>query len=248
MSQLYLYPAIFNKFPELVAAQSTRHGGNSSAPYQGLNLGWGTKDDPENIKKNRDYFFSSLGISEKLIASSLQVHDAEILVTEEPGRNSGFDALITASSNIFLTVTIADCCPVLIYDPRNKVVAAVHAGWRGSVKKICEKTLEKMNSAYGTHAKECCAFIGACISEKHFEVDVEVAIHFSPDVCRWDEQRNKFLVNLKMENERQLLSQGLLKENIEISSYCTVENNDRFFSYRKEGKESGRMLAVIGMK
>lgn len=105
-----------------------------------------------------------------------------------------------------------------------------------------------MNSEYGTKAEDCYAFIGACISENTFEVGAEVALHFTPQVCRWDEKRKKFLVNLKLENERQLMSQGMQKEKIETSSLCTFNNNDEFFSYRKEGKESGRMLAVIGMK
>jgi copper oxidase (laccase) domain-containing protein len=108
--------------------------------------------------------------------------------------------------------------------------------------------LQLMKENYGTEGKDCKAFIGACISYENFEVGDEVAIHFDDSQKRFDSQKQKWFVNLKEANKKQLLDFGLLSENIEVTNYCTVVNNDKFFSHRKEKGKTGRMMAVIGMK
>lgn len=158
------------------------------------------------------------------------------------------DAVITNKPNVFACVSIADCTPVLIYDTKNKAVAAIHAGWRGTAAYIVTETLKAMQDNYGTKGEDCLAFIGACIGEKNFEVGEEVAIQFKAEVKRYDAEKKKYFIDLKKENKNQLLQFGLKESNIEVSSYCTIENNDKFFSYRKEKGVTGRMLAVIGIK
>ena len=155
---------------------------------------------------------------------------------------------ICKEKNILLTVTVADCTPILLYDQKQKAIAAIHAGWRGTVDKIVMKVLKQMKASFGTLAKDCFAFIGTCIDECSFEVDADVADHFEVTVKRWDEQKGKFFINLKKENQLQLIRAGLSLEQIEISPYSTVLNNQDYFSYRKEKGTTGRMLAVIGMK
>ncbi|HWY12785.1 MAG TPA: polyphenol oxidase family protein, partial [Bacteroidia bacterium] len=110
------------------------------------------------------------------------------------------------------------------------------------------ETLTAMQKNYGTKGEDCLAFIGACIGENNFEVGEEVAEQFNNDVKRFDPIRQKYFVNLKKENKNQLLKFELKESNIEISEYCTIGNNDLFFSYRKEKGVTGRMLAVIGFK
>ena len=105
-----------------------------------------------------------------------------------------------------------------------------------------------MQANYGTKGEDCLAFIGACIGEKNFEVGEEVAVQFNDDVKRFDETKKKYFIDLKKENKKQLLQFGLKESNIEISNYCTIADNDKFFSYRKEKGVTGRMLAVIGFK
>ena len=247
-SDCYRTPDIFRKFPSIVAAESTRNGGVSEDPYNSLNLGGSTQDSPENVAENNKIFFSSLGIPLAEVAKSHQVHSANILKVESAGRFEGFDALITNLPNIQLAVTVADCTPILIFDPAEKAVAAIHAGWRGTVAEITKKTVEMMASEYGTLPENCYAYVGTCIDECSFEVGEDVAQHFESAFKRWDEEKSKFFVDLKASNKTQLLNTGIPDKNIEISPYSTVINNDTYFSYRFENGLTGRMLATIGIR
>lgn len=235
-------------FPDLVVAESTRQGGFSSAPYTSLNLGLYTQDEAAAIQQNRDRFFSQLGCTESSVAGMHQVHGAEVLRVEEAGQYAGYDALITNVAGLFLTVTIADCTPVLIYDPLHKAVAAIHAGWRGTVAGIASKTLMVMREHFGTDPTHCYAYVGTCIDECSFEVDADVADHFAASFKRWDEEKQKFFLDLKASNASILNKGGIPMAQIESSVYSTVLNNDEYFSYRKEKGRCGRMLGLIGVK
>jgi YfiH family protein len=240
-------PKIFSQFKNLVAAESTRHGGVSLAPYDTLNLGGSTQDKPELVAENNLRFFASLGIGLDQVAKSHQVHGSEVLAVRKAGRFEGYDAMITNVAGIQLAVTIADCTPILLFDPQKKVIAAIHAGWRGTVLQIVRKTLLVMNQEYGSVSKNCYAYIGTCIDHCSFEVGEEVAEHFGVDHKEWNDIKQKYFVNLKAANRDQLIAEGVDPKNIEISPYSTVLNNDDYFSYRKENGITGRMLATIGM-
>jgi YfiH family protein len=248
MMQLFHSPTIFQRFSNLIAAESRRHGGVSAAPFSSLNLGINTKDAPENVLENRRLFFEKLKISEARLASSHQVHGDSIQIVTEPGRTEGFDALVTEVPEVVLGVTVADCTPVLIYDAHRRVVGAVHAGWRGTVSQLVYKTLETMHAEYGTAPGDCFAYVGTCIDANAFEVGEEVAEQFSDKFKRFDTARGKHLVDLKRANAAQLENFGIPSERIEISPYSTIIHNDDYFSYRLEKGQTGRMLAVIGMK
>ncbi|WP_439555385.1 peptidoglycan editing factor PgeF [Dyadobacter sp.] len=243
---LYRTPAIFNPFTNVVAGESTRHGGVSPAPFHSLNLG-GTQDTYENVLENNRLFFEALHIPFATVAKSHQVHGTEILNVTEPGRFEGYDALITQIKGIQLAVTVADCTPILLLDPTSNAAAAIHAGWRGTVGRIVFKTISKMQELYGSKPENCLAYIGTCIDECSFEVGEDVAQHFENNYKRWDEGKGKFFVDLKKSNQAQLLEAGLAAENIEISPYSTVLNNEDYFSYRNENGVTGRMLATIGL-
>ncbi|GAB3166886.1 peptidoglycan editing factor PgeF [Telluribacter humicola] len=244
---MFRSPELFKQFPELVAAESTRHGGVSPAPYSSLNLGGSTADSADNIEENRRRFWQALHISASQVASSHQVHGSEVLVVTRPGRFEGYDALVTNQSNIVLAVTVADCTPILIYDPVRKAVAAIHAGWRGTVQQIAIKAIQKMQEEYGTNPADCYAYIGTCIDECSFEVGEEVAAHFDGEHKRYDSQLQKYFVDLKATNLNQLRQTGLPKNYIEISAYSTVLHNDDYYSYRLEKGLTGRLLAVVGL-
>lgn len=238
-------PQIFNQFPELVAAESTRHGGVSSGHYASLNLG-GSQDTPENIMQNNLIFFGALGIPFENVAKAHQVHGTDIVTVTSPARFEGFDALVTNVAGIQLAVTVADCTPILIYDPVTGAVAAVHAGWRGTVGGIVEKTLATMQKNYGTRAEDCFGYVGTCIDECSFEVGEDVAQHFTPAYKRWDEGTGKFFVDLKASNRDQLLCSGIKPEHVEVSAYSTVLHNQDYFSHRAEKGLTGRLLVTIG--
>lgn len=234
-------PDIFSHIPQLVAGISTRHGGVSSQAYQSLNLGVHTDDDPAAISSNLGLFCADLGISTNALARSYQVHGSEIWTSVSPGYESGYDAIMTPKPGVFAGVGIADCCPILLADPTREVAAAIHAGWKGTVAQIVSKTASTM-IAGGSNPAGILAYIGPCISLEHFEVGDEVAEQFE-----FKEKRGaRWHVDLKATNAAQLQALGISQ--IEISNYCTVANNDVFYSHRKEQGVTGRMLAVIGFQ
>ncbi|HYG49755.1 MAG TPA: peptidoglycan editing factor PgeF [Flavobacteriales bacterium] len=231
----------------VVAALSTRKGGVSQAPYSSLNLGKSTNDNPEHVQKNRELFFSALGISPEKLALSKQVHGTEVMVVNEPVITEGYDALITNKKDIYLSVSVADCTPILVFDKKNAAVAAIHAGWRGTAGRIVAKTLEKMKAEFNTDPAGCYAFVGACIGYNAFEVGKEVADQFD-ETHKKNSAGEKYFVDLKSANAQQLIDFGITKNHIEVLPYCTINHNDLFFSHRKECGVTGRNMAVIGMK
>lgn len=232
----------------VVAAQSTRLGGVSEAPFHSMNLGFSVNDEKEHVIKNRTLFFDALGINNQQLVLSKQVHGNKVYVAIAPAIVEGYDAIVTNKKNVFAAVSIADCTPVLIHDEKNNAVAAIHAGRKGTVAKIVTNTLKTMQENYGTKGADCKAYIGACIGYDNFEVGVEVATFFSNQFKRFDAEKQKWFVDLKNTNKQELLDFGLLPENIEVTDYCTVKNDDLFFSHRKENGKAGRMMAVIGIK
>jgi hypothetical protein len=248
MNSLFRKPAIFNPFAHLVAAESTRHGGVSAAPFASLNLGKSTADAPENVAENRRRFCAALSVETTQLAWSKQVHGAEIRLVTSPGGAEGFDALICAEPGSGMAVSVADCTPILVFDAQNKAVAAIHAGWRGTAGAIVGKTLAHMHEIFGTRGADCLAYVGTCIDECSFEVGDEVAEAFQPDFKRWDAGRQKFFVDLKKANAAQLLDFGVPAGQIEVSAFSTVLHNEDYFSHRLEKGATGRMMAVIGLR
>ncbi len=244
---LHYQPDIFKNFPQIITAQSTRQGGVSEGALASLNLSFRVGDEEERVLENRRRFYGSLNIDLSELATSRQVHGDRIVYAIEPAEYEGFDALITDRRRVFLSVSIADCAPILIFDAAHEVVAAVHAGWRGTVEGIVHKTLEAMQIHFGTAPPDCFAFIGACIDACSYEVDADVADYFPDTFKRFDPAKNKFLVDLKAGNRDQLLAFGIPETQIEISPFSTVLHNEYFFSHRAEKGKTGRMMAVIGM-
>jgi polyphenol oxidase len=243
---LFRTPDIFAPFSGLIAAESTRHGGVSAPPFGTLNLGGSTADAPANVAENRSRFWQALGIVPQHVATSHQVHGSNILTVQVPGSYEGFDALITAQEGIFLAVTIADCTPILVYDASQQVVAAIHAGWRGTVQEIVLKTIRKMKNEYGTDPSRCYAYVGTCIDACSFEVGDEVAEQFGGPHKNFNKAAGKYFVDLKKANSDQLKEAGVPESQIQVSSYSTVMHNQDYFSYRLEKGQTGRMLACIG--
>jgi hypothetical protein len=238
-SERVIIPSIFKHVPQLVAGVSTRHGGKSTQAYQTLNLGQHTDDHPEVIQQNLFLLCRDLGISPQALARSYQVHGDVIWETKEAGYTSGYDAIIAYEPGVFAGVGIADCCPILLADPLRSCAAAIHAGWKGTVQEIVYKTASTLISN-GSNPSDILAYIGPCISAAHFEVGDEVAEQFEFK----EKIGDRWHVDLKAANEAQLLKLGISQ--IEISEFCTIENNDLFFSHRKEKGVTGRMLAIIG--
>lgn len=231
----------------LVMVESTRHGGISPAPYNSLNVGWSTADTDENTYENRHRLLASFGALHAMLASSHQIHGSEVLVATKPGRYDGYDAMITNVNGLLLSVSVADCTPVLVVDPNTPAVAAIHAGWKGTMAGIVGKTIRAMQEHFDTDPEDCLAFIGTCIDECSFEVDADVADHFDSVFKSWDEQRQKFFIDLKKANRQQLIDAGLPDAQIEVSPYSTVLHNTDYFSHRAEKGLTGRFMGLVGL-
>lgn len=244
---LYRSTSIFTPFPRLIAAESTRHGGVSPAPYHTLNLGINTDDAEAHVQENRQRFFQAIGAGQMPLASSYQVHGKAVLAAEQPGRYEGYDALITNRPGLLIGVTVADCAPILVYDAANQALAAIHAGWKGTAAGIVREALQAMAQRYGTRGIDCYAYIGTCIDGHHYEVDEKVARHFDGS-CKWPGRTNeKWQVDLKAANKMQLLAFGIPEAHVEVSPFSTFIHGEDYFSHRRENGLTGRMLAVIGM-
>ncbi|MBL8015986.1 MAG: peptidoglycan editing factor PgeF, partial [Ignavibacteria bacterium] len=205
--------------------------------------------DTENIKQNRARFFGSLGIPESKLVHANQVHGANITRVSKAGLYPETDALITNTPDIYLVISIADCMPVMLYDPVNNAIANIHSGWRGTQKNIAGNTVERMKEEFGTDAGGLIAFMGPAISKKNFEVDEDVAAMF-PAVytSRKPDAAGKFIVDTGQMVFDQLIDAGVNAANIERCTYCTFDSHEHLHSYRRDKHLSGRMFAVLGMK
>jgi YfiH family protein len=224
---------------------SSKVGGVSPPPLY-LNLSFNVNDDPDNVKQNRKIFFNSINVSEKYLAIQQQIHSNTVKIISDAGIYPDCDALITKEKNIFLTVSVADCIPIFLYDEANKIIALVHSGWKGTANNILTKTLELMSDKFDSQPRSIYAFIGPSASKCCYEVGEEVAKFFNePFLTKKDD--NKINLDLKQANFAQLISYNIPKDNIEVSKFCTICYPDLFHSYRRDGIKSGRMMGIIGM-
>jgi hypothetical protein len=246
--QLFIRPAHWDAWPGVRAAQSTRHGGVSPPPFDALNLGLYTQDYPSYVSQNRLRFFGALGIPLERTAGAQQIHGKEVLYVQNPGQYSGFDALITDIPELYLTVTTADCNPILIYDTGQRAVAAIHAGWKGTALEIARHALRNMQDRFGTDPARCHAWMGACIGADEYEVNADVAEQFPEAFRPWDAGRSKYLLDLHSANRAQLEAGGVPAGQISRCPYTTMAHEQHFFSHRASAGHTGRMLAVIGLK
>ena len=238
-------------------AFSTRLGGCSPMPQDALNLAGFNEDAAENIHENRRRFLS-LFDGDWSLTACWQVHSADVRVVSdrEDARNDTMncDALTSTVPNILLGVKTADCVPVLLGDARTGAVAAVHAGWRGTLASIISRTLERMSENYGTNARDVLAAIGPAAGACCYEVGGEVVEAFHQQFAEAGElftptQGHHARIDLQRANRNQLIAGGVPAEAIHIAPLCTMCRTDLFFSYRREKRlygRTGRLLSVIG--
>jgi len=240
---------IFQPFSNnLIGGFTDRHGGVSQAPFNTLNLAHHVNDRDENVTLNRQKLADQLAVSPEQFRFLSQVHSDFVIragKTPFPVATEG-DALITRTPGIILGILVADCAPVLIYDPKNRAVGAAHAGWRGCAANIVTKTLDAMRQAFGTDTSSCHAVTGPCISGEHYEIGPEVAEKFSADVLR-EKSSGKFLLDIKKHIENELREIGIPEKQIQIDPSCTFADGNNWFSYRRENR-TGRFGGFIGLK
>ena len=216
-------------------------------------LSYSSHPDREFVKLNRTKLAKSIGIPVDQLFFPSQVHKTRILKVTSSTTKSELmetDALVTSDPGICIAVMSADCVPVLLYDKQNKVIAAIHSGWRGTVARIVEKTLQRLKDDYGTEGKNIVAGIGPSVSQESYEVGEEVIANVKTNFedsaeLLIEQPQNKAKLDLWKANKIQLLEFGVPENQIEISDLCTVLNNNHFFSARKG--DAGRFAAGIMM-
>jgi len=280
--------APFKKFPWLVHGFSTRTGGASvlDSGERVLNLGFTEWDHRETVLTNRQTFQSGLGTSDYMLVPLKQIHSSVVRWVPQMPTNASRrsaaragrlaqtgDASLTNSPSLLLGIQTADCVPVFLVDAKKRAVAAIHAGWRGTLARIAEKTVGEMCKQFGSKPADILAALGPAIGGCCYEVGTELVTEFTSqfagaeeyfDELRTGEEPNPLQwlnmmppghqpppknvrLDLRKANRTQLLAAGLRDANIYVSDLCTACHTDLFFSYRKERANSGRMLAAIGL-
>ncbi len=193
----------------------------------------------------------------KVVLSVRQVHGTDALIVDQPIRQGesfegGWDALVTNQPGVMVTVRTADCVPVLLHDPVRRVVAAVHAGWRGAVAGIVPKTVALLVSRFGVTVEQLRMAIGPSAGACCYEVDEPVLSRLCEVFPDWQEVvepvgTDKARLDLRAFVRRQALAAGLLSERIATVNACTICHPDLFFSYRREGVVKATMVSGIAL-
>jgi YfiH family protein len=273
--QILQVPA-FSKLSWLLHGFSTKPGGVSDLDGEKvLNLSFTGWDTRQNVLENRSRLQSALGANDLQLINLKQIHSDVIhLFNAAPNEPCKGDASITSRPSLLLAIQTADCVPILLVDPKKRAIAAIHAGWRGTLARIAAKAIGKLQMHFATNPADLLAAIGPSIGPCCYEVGTEVAIQFHSqfaDAPEWfDEFRTgdepnpiqwlnmmppghqpppkNVRLDLKKANRAQLLALGLRPQNIFSSDLCTACNPSLLFSYRKQGPQSGRLLSVIGLR
>ena len=238
----------------------------NSENYASFNINRFCGDTDEHIRSNRALLCQHLGISEERLVMPHQVHQTRIALVDEHLMSltseermealEGFDALMTNLRGVCIGVSTADCIPVLLYDETHHAACAVHAGWRGTVARICLQAVAAMTRAYGSRPELLRAQIGPGISLDSFEVGQEVydafraaAFDMTAISRRYPAgEEEKWHIDLPECNRLQLTAAGIPAESISLSAVCTYRQPDRYFSARRLGIHSGRLFTGIIMK
>ena len=266
----------FARFPWLIHGFSTRPGGLSQLESEKvLNLGHMEWDTREAVAENRRKFQSALGADGQQLFSLKQIHSDLIhLLSQNSAGSCKGDASATNRPRVLLGIQTADCVPILLVDPKKRAVAAIHAGWRGTLARITQKAIGRMQLEFGSKPSHLMAAIGPSIGPCCYEVSADFVSKFTAqfadaagyfDEARSGEEPNPLQwlnmkppghqpppknvhLDLRKANRSQLLVAGLRMQNIFSSDLCTACRTDLLFSHRREGPLSGRLMAVIGLR
>ncbi|MBP3337357.1 MAG: peptidoglycan editing factor PgeF [Clostridia bacterium] len=253
----------FEKIPFISHGFTTKEGGVSKGVYFSCNLGLSCDEPFENVLENYNIVARKIGFDAKRLVLTKQVHsDKAVRVTEKDCGNRLFgkgevvecDALVTNEKNVPIGVFTADCTPILMCDTEQKVVAAVHSGWKGTLSEIGKNTLALMQNEFGTKPEDVKALIGPSIKKCHFEVKNDVYSLFCEKFGKsfidsvTDIKGESFYIDTDSINVKSLVSAGLKEENISLCPRCTFCENDKFFSHRASGGVAGRQCAFIVIK
>lgn len=244
-------------------AFSTRLGGVSDGEFSTMNLAFNRGDKPENVTENYKKICKSAGFDYESLTASSQDHHTFVRAVTTQNRGVGIykardiesvDALVTNQKGVTLVTYYADCTPLFFVDVNKKAIGLAHAGWRGTVERIGEKVINKMQSEYGTNPSDVIAAIGPAISACCYEVDLSCAKQFlelndlATDKFVFEKGNGKFMIDLLETNRQILVSTGVKPENITVSDICTNCSSNLLWSHRATKGHRGTMAAFMCIK
>jgi YfiH family protein len=240
---------VLSQVPGVVHGITTRSGGVSQARYQSLNVSYSVGDPPVNVDENVRRVGAAVGSPPEALFSAYQVHGRGVTIVEpdtvrEPRPRC--DVLATASPARTLMLRYADCTPVLLADPKRRVVAVVHAGWRGSAVHAAGAAVEVLSDAFGSRPADIVAGIGPAIGPCCYVVGHEVVEAFADRPALFSRGPGGVTLDLWEANRLALVEAGVPPEHIEMAGVCTQCEAERFFSHRaNDGQPAGRFAALI---
>ena len=237
--------SVFQNYPQLLVSLSEKKDGNMKLEMDNF--------QDKKIIFNRGRYFSQLGIKKEQTVTAGLIHHVQIAIVKKENQGEiikGTDALITQEKNIFLTLTVADCLPIFLYDPQKEVVGLVHAGWRGLKGEITAKTIRKLQKEFDSKVKNILVGLGPAIDVNNYEIGGELIDYFQKQAKYAMIKRvGKKYLNLKKVAYNQLRDEGIKEKNIEINLASTFKEKDKYFSYRRDKPfKVEAMVAVLGMK
>jgi len=240
---------------QLLHGITTRSGGTSAGVLNGLNLSYTVGDEEQNVTANRNLLAAAMEAPPEKLVFPKQTHSVNIRIVTSGNYHEPIpdtDALVTAETGLALAVMSADCVTVLLYDPEKRVIAAIHAGWKGTVNGIVRNTVELMKNEFGCRPESILAGIGPSICAENYEVGPEVAEQFRIAFTNAGELLSRFHgdkahADLWKANRTWLLQQGIPETNIETAGICTYNNPGKFFSARYFKNHTGRFAGCIKM-
>lgn len=254
-------------FPKLTACGAVRHvfstrkGGVSQGQFSSMNLSFRNGDARENVLQNYERLCGAVGIDTSHLVLTRQTHTKNIAVVTRADCGIGYsrpefsdiDGLITNESGVALVTQFADCTPVLLCDPKKRVIANVHAGWRGTVQNIGGLAVEKMVSDFGCKREDIIAAIGPCIGPCCYEVDDPVYEAFLPLSVSLEKiltptTAGHYQLDLREANRQLLLGAGVLADNIDVADLCTCCNAEELHSHRATAGKRGNLAAILELK
>lgn len=256
----FIYPTELNLPGVVRASFTTRYGGVSSGEWKGLNLGLHVGDNLDDVIENREIASREMGVTLDQWICAEQVHGNKVTIVtaEEKGHGArsyeqsmpGTDALVTNVSGILLASFAADCVPILFIDPVQRVIAAAHAGWKGTKDQIAKEVVHTMQTHFSCQPENIMAAIGPAIDKCCYEVDQHVLIPFLEEYPLGKEffeenQNHRWQLTLPEVNQQILRVAGLLPEHIIRAGGCTSCNTNTFFSHRAEKGKTGRHAGLI---
>ena len=237
--------------PGLVHSFLGRTGGVSSGHLAYLNLGRREEDRAECLAENKRRVGAAFGVVEGKIFTVSQVHSDRIVIIDNPNitpeviKSQEADGIITDVKGVSIGILTADCVPVLLFDRKKRVVAAIHAGWKGTASKISAKAVEIMMERFGSRPQDITAAIGPAIGPCCYEVGEEVVSAFGHQKGVAVQHGKNWHIDLPKANQLQLQDAGVTE--IDLSDICTSCRTDLFFSHRKEMGKTGRQLSFISL-